>query len=260
MARVTVATYNVHKCKGMDRQVDPGRIADVLREVDADVVALQEVLSIEDGVPEDNQARFIAESLGYAYEMGQNRELNGGRYGNVVVSRLPMRTVCNHDITVRGRERRGCLHIDVDLGDSLLHIFNVHLGTSFLERRHQGRRLVDDQILANRQLRGARIMLGDFNEWTSGLASELLAAHLKSVDIKTHLQRRYTFPGRFPFMHLDHIYFDDRLELLGLRLHRTKTALVASDHLPLVADFLVPPGIGREADQGAEAPQAANAR
>ena len=65
---------------------------------------------------------------------------------------------------MRARERRGCLHTDVDVaGADTLHVFNVHLGTAFLERRHQGRRLVEEQILNNRDLKGSRIMLGDFN-------------------------------------------------------------------------------------------------
>ena len=80
-------------------------------------------------------------------------------------------------------------------------------------------------------------MLGDFNEWTSGLATKLLGSHLKSVDVKKQLKRRRTFPGVFPMLHLDHIYYDGPLELLALDVHRTRKSLVASDHLPLVADF-----------------------
>jgi endonuclease/exonuclease/phosphatase family metal-dependent hydrolase len=67
-----------------------------------------------------------------------------------------------------------------------------------------------------------------------------MRAHLKSVDVKNYLQRAKTFPGFLPILHLDHIYFEDRLELKGLTVHRTRTSLVASDHLPLVADFKLP--------------------
>jgi endonuclease/exonuclease/phosphatase family metal-dependent hydrolase len=238
---VRVVTYNVHKCVGIDGRERPDRIVDVLEEVDADVIALQEVLSIEEGHAELNQARFIAEGLGYKYAIGQNRTLRGGLYGNVVLSRHPMHSIFNHDITVRGRERRGVLHTDVEIeGCGTLHVFNVHLGTGFTERRHQGRRLVDTQILKNQSLAGAKVMLGDFNEWTPGLASQLVAAHLKSVDVQSYLRRRHTYPGIFPFLHLDHIYYDERLSLDKLTVHRTRLAVMASDHLPLVADFKVP--------------------
>jgi endonuclease/exonuclease/phosphatase family metal-dependent hydrolase len=122
----------------------------------------------------------------------------------------------------------------------VLHVFNVHLGTAFLERRHQGRRLIDSRILNNDTLQGPRVMLGDFNEWTRGLASRLLTSHLRSADVKLHLPRAKTYPGVLPFLHLDHIYYEDSLELLSMSLHKTRTALVASDHLPLVAELEMP--------------------
>jgi len=241
MPSLRIVTYNVHRCRGIDNRERPSRIVEVLREIDADVIALQEVLSIPDATKEKNQAGFIAEQLGLNHVAGENRKFKGGSYGNVVLSRFPLRLVRNHDISVRARERRGCLHTDVDVaGAETVHVFNVHLGTAYLERRHQGRRLVEEEILSNRELTGARIMLGDFNEWTRGLTTRLLRAHLKSVDVKNYLQRAKTFPGFLPILHLDHIYFEDKLELTGLTVHRTRKALLASDHLPLVADFKVP--------------------
>jgi endonuclease/exonuclease/phosphatase family metal-dependent hydrolase len=236
-----IVTYNVHKCRGMDRRERPQRIAQVLRETKADIIALQEVLSIENSARERDQARFLAEELGMHYHLGENRRLRGGAYGNLILSRLPISSAHNHDITWSGRERRGCLRADVvvEVGEkkALLHVFNIHLGTAFIERRHQARKLVSPEILNNAQLEGARVALGDFNEWTRGLASRLLGAHLRSADLRHHLKRTKTYPGVLPFLHLDHVYYDDALKLLGLTLHRSRTALVASDHLPLVADF-----------------------
>ena len=240
-----IATYNVHKCQGLDRRVRPGRIAAVLREVGADIIALQEVVNVEGGAHDEHQAKFIADELGFAYHVGENRRHKGGAYGNVILSRYPVREVCNHDITWRWREPRGCLRVDIDVGwpgvdgagSTLLHIFNVHLGTAFVERRHQGRKLVDENILRSPELRGARVVLGDFNEWTHGLTSRLLGEELRSADVRRHVPGGRTYPGAFPLLHLDHIYYDPVLELERLTLHKSFTALVASDHLPLVADF-----------------------
>jgi len=235
-----VVTYNVHKCRGLDRRVRPGRIAAVLREIDADIIALQEVLSVGGAAREMDQARFIAEELGFDYCIGENRRLNGGAYGNVVLSHLPWRHVYNYDITWRGRERRGCLRVDIETGSSsgnLIHLFNVHLGTAYIERRHQARQLVGERILSSDDLSGTRLILGDFNEWTRGLATRLLSEQFQSADVRTHLRRARTYPGPFPLVHLDHIYFDRSLELRQLTLHKSAAALVASDHLPLVADF-----------------------
>jgi endonuclease/exonuclease/phosphatase family metal-dependent hydrolase len=235
-----IVTYNVHKCRGLDRREHPQRIAEVLRETSADIIALQEVLSIEDSSRERHQARFLADALEMNYHLGENRRLHGGAYGNVILSRLPLEhAVHNYDITWNRREPRGCLRADFLIdGRALLHVFNIHLGTAFIERRHQARQLVGDEILNNPELAGARVVLGDFNEWTRGLASRLLSAHLQSADVHHHLRRAKTYPGILPFLHLDHIYYDEAaLELKRLTLHKTRTALVASDHLPLIADF-----------------------
>jgi len=236
-----IVTYNIHKCLGMDRRERPLRIVEVLRETQADIIALQEVLSVEGAARERNQSRFIAEELGMNHYAGANRRLRGGTYGNVTLSRLPIDAAQNFDVTWSGRERRGCLRADVvveaDGSERLLHVFNIHLGTAFIERRHQARRLVSDEILNNAKLRGARVAIGDFNEWTRGLASRLLSSHLQSADVRYHLKGRRTYPGVLPFLHLDHVYYDGGLELKRLTLHRSRTALIASDHLPLIADF-----------------------
>lgn len=238
MLRFRVATYNIHKCQGLDRRVSPERIVNVLREIDADIIALQEVLAIRGLGNEHDQAHFIADALGLQYKLGENRRLHGGAYGNLVLTRWPMKAAINHDISIYGREQRGCLRVDIQLiNEQLLHVYNVHLGTSFTERRQQARRLLDTAILQSDDHDGPRIMLGDFNEWTRGMASRLLAEHFQSADMRLALGRNSTYPGVLPFLHLDHIYYDKALELVAARLHRSRLALVASDHLPIVAEF-----------------------
>ncbi len=236
--RIRIVTYNVHKCRGMDRRVRPSRIVEVLQEIDADVVALQEVLGVSGRLKEDH-AQFIARELGFYSCMGENRRLHGGAYGNLLLSRCPLRAALNHDISTPGREHRGCLRVDVELPETTLHVFNLHLGTGFFERRQQIQKLLSPTILHDSGLRGARIVLGDFNEWTHGLASRLLARNFQSLDLRFHLRRSRTYPGLFPLLHLDHIYFDPALTLEHLALHRSRTSLIASDHLPLVAEFQI---------------------
>lgn len=233
---IRIVTYNIHKCRGLDRCVRPERIIKVLREIKADIIGLQEVLSVA-GHGASDQARFIADELGFYSCFGENRRLEGGAYGNLLLSRFPLYAVENYDLTISGRERRGCLRADVDLGETILHLFNVHLGTSFFERRHQARKLLGPEILDNRELSGVRVVLGDFNEWSYGLTSTLLSRELQSLDIRMHLGCSRTYPGLFPLLHLDHIYFDPEMKVEHLSLHRSRGALMASDHLPLVADF-----------------------
>jgi endonuclease/exonuclease/phosphatase family metal-dependent hydrolase len=240
--RLRVATYNIHKCRGLDRRTNPSRIAKMIRQLDADVVALQEVLDVRSGRPEHDQARSLACELeGYHWTFGENRQLHGGAYGNMTLSRMPFSFQTNYDLTWRHRERRGCLRTDVSFCGMVLHIFNVHLGTGFMERRHQARKLLSDRVL-KQTLTGRKIVVGDFNEWTRGLASRLMGSDFKCAEPRSFMRYGRTYPGILPFMHLDHFYFDPALRLVKLKLHRTATALVASDHLPLVAEFGVERG------------------
>jgi endonuclease/exonuclease/phosphatase family metal-dependent hydrolase len=223
----------------MDRRTKVDRILHVIRELDVDVVALQEILNVEGGKPELAQARYLAQKLsGYSWCFGENRILRGGPYGNMTFSRFPVHFCHNYDVTWKKRERRGCLRTDICIGGELpIHVFNVHLGTSFIERRHQARTLLSPGVLHHQELTGPKIVVGDFNEWTRGLASRLMGKAFKSIDLKKFLGRKRTYPGLLPFLHLDHVYFDNAFQLEDFRLHRSRSALLASDHLPIVAEF-----------------------
>lgn len=227
--KLRIATYNVHKCKGLDGRVSVERIGRVMEEVGADIFALQEIFY--------TQAEQLAQVLGVESAFGENRQLLGDAYGNVVLSRYALRSHCNYDVTVPGRENRGCLRTDVFVHNRPVHVFNVHLGTAFLERRRQAKHLLDEAVLKSKTLDGPRIVLGDFNEWTRGHVSQTLSKEFQSTDVRVFLKRAHTYPGVFPVLHLDHIYYDPELQVDRVCLHRTKTSLVASDHLPLVADF-----------------------
>jgi endonuclease/exonuclease/phosphatase family metal-dependent hydrolase len=238
MNKIRIATYNIHKCVGIDRKFSPERIAEVLLEIDADVVALQEVLCHKNANKREHQAEFIAEELGMDFFLGENRQIKGGLYGNAVLSRLPVKHSQNFDISITKYEPRGCLLTEIALGGrDNLQFFNVHLGTSFFERRQQVHKLLAAHVLEHAKFTGKRIVAGDFNEWTRGLTTKLFKTKFHCVDPKKHLGTTRTFPGILPIFHLDHIYFDKNFRLADAFLHKSKTALVASDHLPIVAEF-----------------------
>lgn len=236
---IRLVTYNVHKCRGWDRRVSPERIARVLAPLEADCIALQEVV---DGTPlgRVNQAQVIADALGAKYKVvfGRTRDLRGSHYGNATLTRLPLHSSEQYNLTWKHREPRGCLRTDLRVGkNTLLHVFNVHLGTSYLERRAQGPLLLSDDMLNHAAHTGPRIIMGDFNEWTRGLTSKLMAQQFQKIDLRDYQRRRANFPGPIPVLELDHIYYDAALELTAFRVVRTKLSLIASDHLPLVGDF-----------------------
>jgi endonuclease/exonuclease/phosphatase family metal-dependent hydrolase len=239
--QLRVATYNIHKCRGLDQRTRPDRIARVISELDADIVAIQEILDVQNGRPEFDQVRRL-QLLLKANEgcFGENRPLHGGRYGNLTLSRFPVKLCENYDISWKQRERRGCLRSDLILpGGTVLHVFNVHLGTGFTERRHQARMLLSDDVLNRRDYAGPKIVVGDFNEWTRGLASRLMGKAFQAGPPRRLLPYPRTYPGVFPVLHLDHFYYDHSLRLTSFRVHRSRTALLASDHLPLVGTFEV---------------------
>jgi len=243
MQRFRIATYNIHKCRGVDGRVHPERVARVLEEVQADIVSLQEVVSHEgasvakDGA--DHQADYLAGRLGFFGAMGETRKHRGGAYGNVTLSRWDFKLVRPIDITVAGREQRVALRTDIRLGGHVLHVFNVHLGTAVRERRRQAVRLLDQDLLRAIDISGPRIVLGDFNEWVHGMVTRTLVAEFHLKDLQGQLTRVRSYPALLPVLHLDHIYFDHHLKIEKAFFHRSRRSIIASDHLPLVADLIL---------------------
>jgi endonuclease/exonuclease/phosphatase family metal-dependent hydrolase len=144
-----------------------------------------------------------------------------------------------YDLSWRTCEPRNCQRADLDIDGCILHVYNVHLGTAVLERRYQAKRLAS--FVHDRRVTGAKVILGDFNEWTRGLATRTMSSLFESVDISQHLKRRRTYPGLFPVLHLDHIYYDGPVKVMRVEMPRTRKTLIASDHLPLVATLRVGP-------------------
>jgi endonuclease/exonuclease/phosphatase family metal-dependent hydrolase len=225
---VRIATYNIHRCRGMDRRTMPSRVIEVIRALNADVVALQEVIGA--GPNGAGQAEEIGAALGMGWVMTSVRHLRNHLFAIVHHSR--------YDLSWRTCESRACQRADLDVGaGQLLHIYNVHLGTAVLERRYQATRLA--AFVHDRRIEGPKVILGDFNEWTRGLATKTLNSLFESIDIYAHLKRRRTYPGIFPMLHLDHIYYEGHVEVRGVELARSRAAMMASDHLPLIADLRI---------------------
>jgi endonuclease/exonuclease/phosphatase family metal-dependent hydrolase len=231
-----VATYNIHRCRGMDRRTIPSRVAEVIRELNADIVALQEVIGA--GPNGTGQAEEIGAAIGMGWVMSSVRHLRNHLFGNVVLSRYPIVHHSQYDLSWRTCEPRACQRADLDFGGGhCLHVYNVHLGTAVLERRYQATRLAG--FVHDKRVTGPKVILGDFNEWMRGLATSTLSALFQSIDLYAHLKRRRTYPGIFPVVHLDHIYYEGHVEVRTVELRRSRQALMASDHLPLVADLRI---------------------
>ena len=229
-----IVTYNIHKARGMDGRVSIKRIADVLGELDADIIALQEIFSECDS--EEGQVEMLASTLRMEAAFGCTRHHRGRPYGNALLSRWPIVTSCGMDLTWAHRERRGCIRADLDTSFGTLHVFNIHMGTSYFERRHQVKSLLTSKQI-HQDISGPRVLVGDFNEWIKGLTTRMLSNRFESLNLELHIRKRRSYPGLLPIVHLDHIYFERPLHVERAELVRTRRTRMASDHLPLVATF-----------------------
>jgi endonuclease/exonuclease/phosphatase family metal-dependent hydrolase len=125
---------------------------------------------------------------------------------------------------------------DCDLQHSQMS--QASMGNGCFERRYHSKKLFDHKGWLSRQC-APRLVLGDFNEWLRGLASHLLETHFNTAEPRRRLGRARSYPGILPLAHVDHIYYDSPLQAVNVSIHRTRLALIASDHLRLLPNFAV---------------------
>ena len=233
--RLRIVTYNVHKCRGLDGRTQPGRIASVLARLKPDVVALQEVIG--SGSRARGQEEEIGDLLDMKSVLAPARTFRGHRYGNAVLSRLPIQHHATHDLTEDGHEPRLLQRVDISLQGHRVHLYNVHLGTSQKERSRQAKKVVG--CLADPAVRGPKILLGDFNEWRKGPATRLLGESLRGLDLFPFLRWPRTYPALLPVFHIDRIYYHGWVEILAVKVLRSFSTFIASDHMPILAELQI---------------------
>lgn len=242
--RFRVLTYNIHRAIGLDRRFRPERIIHILESHDADIVLLQEV---DDGAPRSrgmDLAKELADALGYPHRaVGHNVTLRKGRYGNATLSRHPILRERNIDLTIGRWKRRGCQHTAIAFenhgGRRRLEIFNLHLGLSARQRERQIALLTGSRELKPLASDVACLVGGDFNDWRSRLSPLFSELKFRSATDRVSSGERplATFPSFFPRGPLDRIYYRGPIRLLSAHRCRLRLSRVASDHLPVVADF-----------------------
>lgn len=233
--RLRIATYNVHKCRGLDGRTQPARVASVLKHLKPDIIALQEVVG--SGQRGRGQEQEISEKLGMDSVMAPARVFRGHSYGNALLSRFPIQNQVLFDLSQEGLEPRFCQRVDILVKGHPVHFYNVHLGTSRTERARQAKKLVP--FLSDPSLAGPKILLGDFNEWIKGPATKTLCNKFQSLDLLPFLTWPKTYPGIFPVLHIDHIYYQGRVKVLNVEAPRTWLTMISSDHMPIVAELKV---------------------
>jgi len=226
---LTVATYNIHDAIGVDREFAPERIAAVIAELDADVIALQEVGSHAGGT---DVLAHLRDATGYIAVAGPTRLRSSGEYGNSLLTRFPVQETTRIDLTFKQREARGALDVVLDCDGDALRIVATHLGLRPAERRAQIQQLL--RVLET-QTPMPTVLMGDLNEWFLwGRPLRWLHAHFEKTPAAA------TFPASAPVFALDRIWIEPRALLDRAWVHISPLARVASDHLPLVARIVRP--------------------
>ncbi len=238
-------TYNVHGCVGMDGKLSPERIARVVAEHAPDVVAVQELDVGRSRSGWIDQAQAIARYLEMEFHFQPALSVEEELYGNAVFSTRPMRLIRADRLPGPGGlgqlEPRGALWVAVEVGGSEVHIINTHLGLLSGERRVQAEALLGSDWLGGMDDVIARILCGDFNALPASSAYRRLSAHLRDAQTMVEKQRpRKTYFGRYPTARIDHVFVGPGIEVLGVKVPSAHRARVASDHLPLVVDLLLP--------------------
>lgn len=227
MTRLRVATYNVHSCIGGDRECNPERTVHVLREIDADILGLQEVGAAA-FVDEADQFRYLEKHLEMQGIAGPTLRRGRARFGNAVMTRGKILDARLVDLTVLSFEPRGAIDCMIELHGHTVRVIATHLGLLPQERGRQLKRIAD---MIEERPHPLTVLLGDFNIFGPERRT------LTRIGAPRQLPKLRSFPARRPIMSLDRVWTIPNHPLIETRVHRTTLSRIASDHLPVVGEI-----------------------
>jgi endonuclease/exonuclease/phosphatase family metal-dependent hydrolase len=218
-------SYNVHQWTGTDGVIAPQRVVKVLKELNADIIGLQETNFSHNG--KGFRIQDLAAEMGMKVVTGATLQFENGNYGNVLLTNHPVIRVRRINLSVHTREPRGALDVDLNFNGSTVRIIVTHLGLRAFERRAQVAVLMDSISIGHSD---RTIILGDFNFWSPvSIAERQLTNRFgKSPALRT-------YPARFPMFPLDRIWVNPNKALVETAVHTSPVSKIASDHLPIKA-------------------------
>lgn len=241
---VRLMTYNVHGCSGMDGRVSPRRVARVIRGHMPDIVALQELDLGRRRSRAEDQALIIARELGMQAVFCPTVTREDEHYGHALLSRWPIEIVKRarlpHDPSSWWQEPRSAIWARVDVAGQIVNVITTHLGLGPNERVLQVRALIGDEWIGGIPASEPVILCGDFNALPGSAPYKLAAARLRDAQFTGGgFKPQGTFSSVQPLVRLDHIFTTAHFVRERVVVVRNDLTRVASDHLPLLADFRI---------------------
>lgn len=234
-------TYNIHKGIGTDRKFKPDRILNILQESKADIICLQEV---DKDVPRSQYldiTKYLATELGFHYVFEGNVKLKKGVYGNATLTRFPILSSENLDITWKIKKKRGALITRVETSKNhVITVYNYHLGLATFERNWQIHKILTSAI--HKKYRDSpSVILGDSNDRRHKLNPLMEIAGYKDSCITKLKRKNFTFPSYAPVIRIDKVFFNDYWIDPQHIVVQNKVTRIASDHSPVMVDLKLLP-------------------
>jgi len=226
------ATYNIHKAIGLDRRRDPDRIISVLREIDADVIALQEA-DRRFGQRVSALPRVLLDDTPWQVAPVAVRPRSIGWHGNALLVRRGISINRAMPVDLPTLEPRGAVAADLSIDGQDFRVLGVHLDLSGMRRRAQVKAILADCTEQSRPM--PTVIMGDFNQW-----SQQRGAMRSFGGAWRVLPAERSYPSRRPIASLDRIAVSDGWECSKSSVHHSALATRASDHLPFVAELTLP--------------------
>ena len=229
-ALIRVASYNLHKCVGLDRRRDPHRVARVLAGLGADVIAVQEIDKRLPPRPTALPRDVITGETGLTPVPVADTMVSLGWHGNGLLLAPGWQVDHLHRLPLPGLEPRGALIADLTGPNGVLRVVATHLG---LRRRDRQRQMTLIMAALNQRRSVATVLLGDLNEWAAQDGFAPLDPYFT-----LHNPGR-SFHARRPVAALDRVATGPGVQVVAMGVCRSGEAGRASDHLPIWADLSV---------------------
>lgn len=222
---IRIATWNIHRCIGRDGSFSPDNIANVLQQLNCDIISLQEVETCRKEI----LLKQFSNATCLKPVVGTTMLKENSSYGNIVLTRYPIQAIKKVDLSVKSFEPRGAIMLTLNVTNKYsIEVISTHLGLNRFEREKQVKNLLTH--LSPNMDNKIKILMGDFNEWLP--KSKLLQKIHATYGVTKALR---TFPTRKPLFALDRIWVLPQESLSNIEVVKNSLTKVASDHYPLRA-------------------------